>query len=49
MGGRRSIGDEAVTALLPLCLVSSAGMLGYALHCFQLHLEQWDYDRHAND
>jgi hypothetical protein len=47
--GRRSIGDEAVTALLAICLVSCAGLLGCALHCLQLRVEQWDYDRHAND
>jgi hypothetical protein len=49
MSGRRSIGDEAVTALLAICLVSCAGLLGCALHCLQLRVEQWDYDRHAND
>jgi hypothetical protein len=49
MSERRRIGDEAVTALLALFTVSSAGLLGCALHCFQLRVERWDYDRHVND
>ncbi len=38
-----------MTAVLTFCLAAGAGLLGCALHSLQLRVEQWDYDRHAND
>jgi hypothetical protein len=38
-----------VTAVLAVCVVLGAALIGCALHDLQTWLERWDYDRHAND
>jgi hypothetical protein len=38
-----------MTPLLLVCIAAAAPLAGLALMHLQARLEQWDYDRHAED
>lgn len=38
-----------MTPLLLICVAAAAPLVGVGVMQLQAHLEQWDYERHAED
>jgi hypothetical protein len=49
LNSERLFGGFEMTPLLLVCVAVAAPLVGFGLWHMQARLEQWDYERHADD